>query len=270
MKYYASSIDSSLWNNIKPSPVLCQISHHIPQYGKATFTSRANKSSNLSFTLEMMIQPGHTTPVSLISRAPLWRPGITDRNLLQFQFQKYQNLELNDRVPWIMLNELEMGMEPTFFYNDWNNPKDKIAVGLSPVNFSTKYHEFKKCMNGLLPYNLEDFSFVVFYYRKGSAMTEHSVSMLEKLSEYLKHDNQVAGIHIESFTDSYGGITQNKRIARKRASNLRRFFMKRGVPKSKIKIKMNAMKRFAAKNSLASERAKNRRVILRIRHHAED
>ena len=86
-----------------------------------------------------------------------------------------------------MLNELEMGMEPTFFYNDWNNPQDKIAVGLSPVNFSTKYHEFKKCMNGLLRYNLEDFSFVVFYYRKGSVMTEHSVSMLEKLSEYLKN-----------------------------------------------------------------------------------
>ena len=189
MKYYASSIDSSLWKNIKSSPIICQIAHDIPQYGKAIFTSHADKSSNLSFALEMMIQPRHTTPVSLISRAPLWRPGINDRNLLQLQFQKYQNLEMNNRVPWMMLNELETGMEPTFFYNDWNNPQDKIAVGLSPVNFSTPYHDFKKCMNSLLPYNLEDFSFVIFYYKKGSIMTEHSQEVLEKLSRYLKHDN---------------------------------------------------------------------------------
>ncbi len=38
-----------------------------------------------------------------------------------------------------MLSELEQGMSPTFYYNDWYSEQDKISVGLSTARFKGAY-----------------------------------------------------------------------------------------------------------------------------------
>ena len=115
-----------------------------------------------------------------------------------------------------------------------------------------------------LRYNLKDYSFTVLYYQKGVKLTDLSSEEMAKLAEYLKYDNELHAIHIESFTDAYGARTANQYIARQRAKNLRNFFIRHGIPKNKIHMKTNVMKRYVARNNKSSERAKNRRVVLRI------
>ena len=158
-------------------------------------------------------------------------------------------------------------MEPTFFYTDWHNKTDKVAVGLSPANFDGEFLRFKQCINRLLDYNLRDYSWTVFYYQYGNKMTHESQQELEKLSSYLLYDNEFTRVTIDSYTDSYGGPTQNRKIAQRRASSMKKFFTDRGVSKSRIITRSHPMKRYAAKNSLSVERANNRRVVIRILKH---
>jgi hypothetical protein len=49
-----------------------------------------------------------------------------------------------------MLCELEQGMNPTFYYNDWYSDQDKISVSLSTAKFKKAYREFVACVGNLL------------------------------------------------------------------------------------------------------------------------
>jgi sodium-type flagellar protein MotY len=269
LRYYSAAIDRSEWSITHNTPIFCEIQHQVPHYGVASFVSRAGKTPNMHFLLDMLIEPQYVTEVSLISRAPGWRPGIIDQPLLTLIFQRFQDVEIKTRISWIMLNELEQGMEPTFFYGDWNSPQDKIAVGLSPANFKAKFLSFKECIAGLLPYALKDFQFFVLYYEHGTKLTYESEQVLNKLSKYLNHFNDLKHVHIEAYTDSYGGLAKNKRNARSRARLVKQYFVKHGIPKRRIRTKSHGMKRFASKNNLPSERQNNRRVVVRITQHPE-
>jgi outer membrane protein OmpA-like peptidoglycan-associated protein len=264
LRYYGASIENSDWSITQYSPIICEMTHTIPRLGNVYFTSEARKTPNMTFTMEMMVKPRHVTPVKLVSHAPLWRPGVTDQHLLDLKFQRARNPEISERVAWIMLNELELGMEPTFFFNDWNNPKDKVAIGLSPVDFNINYAEFKNCLVNLLDYSLKDFSFMTLFFSRGSELTPESYNKFEKLKRYLLYDNVIHRVHIDSYTDGYGGLRANKRVARARAKLIKDIFIEFGVSASKIVVKTHAKKRFVGKNSTLSERLKNRRVVLRV------
>ena len=75
-----------------------------------------------------------------------------------------------------MLNELELGMKPTFFQR-LEQLNDKVAIGLSPVDFNVNYDEFKLCMNNLLDYSLKDF-FMTLYFSRGSQLTQNHNKIL--------------------------------------------------------------------------------------------
>lgn len=264
LRYYGASIDKADWRVTQYSPIICEMRHHIPNFGSVYFTSKARKTPNMTFRMEMMVKPRHVTPVKLVSHAPLWRPGITDQHLLDLKFERARDPEITQRIAWIMLNELELGMEPTFFFNDWNNPNDKVAIGLSPVDFNVNYDEFKLCMVNLLDYSLQDFSYMTLYFSRGSQLTRKSHQIFERLKRYLLYDNVVSKVHIDSYTDSYGGFKANRSVARARAKLIKDIFVKFGVPANKIFVKTHPKKRFVGKNNIPSERQKNRRVVLRI------
>ena len=104
------------------------------------------------------------------------------------ELKKQFNPDMPEKAAWTMLTELEQGYVPTIYYADWHSPWDKVAVGLSSINFADTYDQFLGCVDNLLPYSFEDIAYTVLSYQSNSdKLTRASRERLVKIGEYLKH-----------------------------------------------------------------------------------
>jgi outer membrane protein OmpA-like peptidoglycan-associated protein len=265
MRNYSANQDSSNWEVVKTTRLQCQLNHEVPYYGEAIFKASASKNKNLTFNLDMVVRPENYAIAGLKAVPPSWRSGLPARDIANMKLLKKFDGELGNQTAWEMLTELEKGFYPTFYYQDWQNSADKIAVGISSVNFKQAYWAFLQCRDELLPYSFEDISFTVMNYQSNSSkLTKSSQQRLDKIAEYLKNDSTIESISIDSYTDSYGGRWNNLDLSRKRAKAIKDYMVSLGVDENKVKTTGFGEKRFVDTNDNILGRDKNRRLIIQI------
>lgn len=265
MRNYSANQDSSNWEVVKTTRLQCQLNHEVPYYGEAIFKASASKNKNLTFNLDMVVRSENYAIAGLKAVPPSWRSGLPARNIANMKLLKKFDGELGNQTAWEMLTELEKGFYPTFYYQDWQNSADKIAVGISSVNFKQAYWAFLQCRDELLPYSFEDISFTVMNYQSNSSkLTKSSQQRLDKIAEYLKNDSTIESISIDSYTDSYGGRWNNLDLSRKRAQAIKDYMVSLGVDENKVKTMGFGEKRFVDTNDNILGRDKNRRLVIQI------
>lgn len=265
MRQYAANLDNSKWQLSNESRLECTLSHNIPNYGEAKFYSKANRKSNLEFELDMMRLPDNYSLAEVRSVAPKWRPGVAGYTLADMKLHKQFAPSLPKKVAWTMLNELDQGMSPTFYYDDWYRSDEKISVGLSTAKFQRAYQEFVNCVGNLLNYNFDDISYTVLNYQFGTDdLTKSSKRKLAMIAEYLSLDKELELVLIDGYTDSYGPRNANYEMSKRRAQTIREQFVKTGIDPSRIEAKGYGEKRHVASNDTIIGREKNRRVVIRM------
>lgn len=265
VRHYQASIDSSKWQFSKQTRLQCRLEHAIPRYGKAVFSSAAGRSLNLNFALDMLRLPDNYSFAKVSSVPPSYRPGVASKSVTEMKLLKQFDGELTQKPAWILLNELEKGMTPTFYYQDWYSQFDKVVVGVSAVNFHQAYDEFLLCLDNLLPYSFEDISLTVLTYQKNSSeLSKSSKKRLAMIAEYLKQDVELELVLVDAYTDSYGGRFHNQELSKKRAAAIQSFFVEHNVDKDRVKIEGFGEKRHIASNQNIIERSKNRQVVIRM------
>lgn len=263
MRSYTASITESNWTITKNTPTACVLEHQIPRFGKVNFSSVANKNINLDFAMNMLQKPAKRTDVELRSIPPKWNVSRPSSHITNLVYFKQFNGEVLDDKAWLMLNELEKGMSPTFFYRDWYNASESISVGVSAVNFTPQHAIFMDCVNQLLPYSFEDISFTTLNYKKNSQdLDRRSVNKLKMIRDYLKYEPEMELVLIDSYTDSYGGRYNNEQLSKKRANDLKSILEESGIAGSKISVGAYGEKRHIASNVNVQGRDKNRRVVI--------
>lgn len=187
------------------------------------------------------------------------------KEIADMSIRKQFNGDLPERAAWTMLSELEKGYWPTIYYQDWHNPYDKVAVGLSASNFVQQYYDFSRCVANLLPFSFEDIAYSVLTYEKNSdEFTRQSKKKLNMIGEYLKEDPELELVLLDAYTDSYGGRWHNEQLSVRRAEKVKRYFADMGVPEDRIEVTGHGEKRHIAPNTNEMSRAKNRRVVIRM------
>jgi len=263
MRSYGASINQSSWSLIKNTPTACILQHQIPRIGQANFASVASKDNNLDFELAMRQKPAQHTAVEVRSLSPKWKPQGASTHLTNMQYFKQFNGEINDQQAWVLLSELEKGMQPTFFYQDWYNKSDQVSVAVSAVNFEPQHQKFMDCVSKLLPYSFDDISFTTLNYRKNShTLDNRSQKKLQMIQDYLKHEPEMELVVIDSYTDSYGGRYNNEMLSKKRAQQMKAILEQAGISAEKIVVDGYGEKRHVASNAKVQGRDKNRRVII--------
>ena len=264
-RQYSADLKSSHWQLSADSRLECTLAHQIPNYGEARFYSRASRQLNMEFELDMLLLPDNYSLAEVRSIAPQWRPGTSGRTLAQMKLHKQFAPVLPKKVAWTMLSELEQGMNPTFYYNDWYSSQNKISVGLSTAKFKKAYKEFVSCVGNLLNYSLDDIAYTVLNFQFGSdKFTKASEKRMAMISEYLSLDPDLELVLIDAYTDSYGGRSINQKASDKRADKIRKYFIESGVDVARIESKGYGEKRHIASNETSLGRAKNRRVVIQL------
>ncbi|GLX80070.1 smf-dependent flagellar motor protein MotY [Thalassotalea insulae] len=265
IRQYQADLGSSQWQLTNASRLECTLSHNIPNYGKAKFYSRANRNSNMEFELDMLRLPDNYSLAQVRAIAPNWKPGIAERTIADMKLHKQFSPDLPKKVAWTMLSELEQGMNPTFYYDDWYNENDRIAVGLSTSRFNKAYQEFIGCVGNLLNYSFDDIAYTVLNFEFNSdQFTKASKRRIAMITEYLSLDTELELVLVDGFTDSYGGRATNQKTSEQRANKIRDYFVKNGIDPSRIEAKGYGEKRHIASNDTVLGRAKNRRVVIRM------
>jgi len=265
LRQYSAAIEQSSWQLSKNSPLECQLQHEIPQFGQAVFRSVASKGLNLDFELQMLRLPDSYGLAEVLSMPPAWRPGEPAKAVASMQLLKQYNGDLPKKTAWTLLTELEHGFSPTFYFNDWYSPYDKVVAAMNPVQFPESYHQFNQCIAKLLPYGFDDIAFTVLSYESGGdQLTRESQRRLAQIAEYLKYDQDIDYVEIQGYTDSYGGRWMNEQLSVKRAEKVKNFFVSVGLSEDKVQVEGFGERRHVAPNDTALERKKNRRVVLQL------
>ncbi|MGI5309413.1 flagellar protein MotY [Rheinheimera sp. WS51] len=265
LRQYSATIEQSTWQLSTNTPLECQLRHDIPRFGQALFRSVASKSLNMAFELQMLRLPDNYALAEVISVPPAWRAGEPSKAIATMQLLKQFNGELPKKAAWTLLTELEQGFSPSFYFNDWYSPDNKIVAFINPVQFSATFTAFNQCIAGLLPYSFEDIAFTVLNYETGSdQLSRESSRRLAQIAEYLKYDSDIDYVEIQGYSDSYGGRWMNEQLSIKRAEKVKSFFVKAGLSADKVQVTGFGERRHIAPNQIAIERKKNRRVVLQL------
>lgn len=265
VRHYEADLYDSSWQLADNSRLKCTLTHEIPNYGQAEFSSVANKKLNMDFQLEMLRLPDTYSLAEVRSVPPSWKPGKQGRTIATMDLHKQFSPNLGKKVAWTMLSELEQGMNPRFFYRDWYNDNDKVAVGLSPAQFGKAYKEFVSCVGNLLNYSFDDISYTVLNYESNTAeLTKASKKRVKMITEYLSLDDDLELVLIDAYTDSYGGRWPNLKLSERRAEKIRKYFIDAGIDVARITATGYGEKRHIASNQTVLGREQNRRVVIRM------
>lgn len=266
VRQYAATLDNSAWSVKTATALRCELVHAIPHFGEARFVSTASKETNLLFQLKMQHQPDSYSLAEVLSVPPSWRAGEQAKALTDMKLLKQFDGDLPKQQAWTMLTELEQGFSPTFYFDDWYSPFDKIAAQLNPIHFGPSYQQFNLCMAGLLRFTFDDIALTVLNYQSNSdALTRDSEARLQQIAEYLKHDKSIAAVDIDTYTDSYGGRWINEELSRKRAKALKDFLVSAGIDEKVIRTEGFGEKRHVASNDTQRGRATNRRAVVQLK-----
>lgn len=262
---YQSGLDNSKWQITTETRLQCDLVHEIPNYGHAVFSSEAGKIDNLAFELEMMRLPADYSLANIESVPPRWKPGKGSKPITDMQWRKQFNGDVDERSAWIMLTELEKGYFPTLYYTDWHNRHDRVAVALASTNFRDPYYDFLNCRSNLLKFSFDDISQLTLNFEFGGAELDKDSKMkLAQVEEYLKHDNQIESISVKAYSDSFGGRWHNYEVSKKRAEQIKMFFVEAGIDGTKISVEGFGERRHIASNQTELGRQENRRVIVQM------
>lgn len=263
VRHYKASDTSSKWAISSETRLECRLSHNIPRFGEVVFTSYAGKKPNMEFELDMLRLPDNYSFASVHSIAPAYRPGVPTKTISDMSLKKQFNPDVPEKAAWTMLTELEKGFVPTIYYADWHNPYDKIAVGLSNINFLDSYEKFLHCRDNLLKFSFEDISYTILNYQSNTAeLSKASKKRLAQIGEFLKHSPNIEAIEINAYTDSYGGFWPNMDLSKKRAQVIKEYLASVGVDKNRVVVTGFGEKRHVASNKTELGRATNRRVVI--------
>jgi outer membrane protein OmpA-like peptidoglycan-associated protein len=265
VRHYSATLDDSAWQISEQNRLTCEMAHDIPRYGTVRFQSEASKQLNLRMTMDMRQLPDSYGVAAIESVPPRWQPGASSYRIGDMKLYKQFDGELRKQLAWTLLSELEKGRYPTFFYEDWYNHRDKVAVSLSAVNFRGTYDDFLDCVSALLPFSFDDIAYTVLNHEADTEkLTLSSQRKLKQISDYLKVDNDLELVLVDAYTDSLGARGPNRELTKRRAEEIQQFFVDRGIQAERIKTVAHGEDRPIQSSDNELNRQINRRVIVQL------
>lgn len=261
---YSQFLEAGGWR-ADTSVFACELSHSIPYYGEAVFTTRAGERSQ--FYLAPQSNRLKTGKAALVARSPVWLEQPRTVNLGEVVVDEGARPVVLQSLPTErMLAELYNGRELAFTREPWYGDERVSEVAITTVGFRDAYESYLGCLTGLLPANFDQIKRTAVYF--GSNQYEDfdtaELRKLDHIVAYVKADPTVKEFYIDGHTDSVGTRDDNLELAQKRADEVTRYLVNKGVPEGAIISRWHGERYPVAANDTVKNRAKNRRVTIRL------
>ena len=240
----------------------CRLIQPITDFGSGVFVRRAGEQAVFRLnSVNSVLGEGSAT---LLAAAAPWQPGREDINLGSVRIGRGHVLfnSSQGQAGGLFRGLLE-GRSPVVRH--YSSTHGVSEVRLLPVKFRQAYGDYQTCTTKLLPRNFEQVrqSRIAF----PGTTTELDASALNSLNvilEYLKVDPTVNRIILDGYSDNNGNRLTNRELSRRRALAVMDYFKAHGFDESQISLRFHGEQYPLVPNSSAANRAKNRRVTVRL------
>lgn len=258
---FQTRLESIEWK-VEGDKFECRLIQPITDFGSGAFVRRAGEQAVFRLNSSNSVL-GEGSATLLAAAAP-WQPGRGDINLGSVRIGRGHVLFNSSQVQaGRLFRGLLEGRSPVVRH--YSATSGVSEVRLLPVRFRQAYGDFQACTTKLLPKNFEQVqqSRIAF---PGAAI-ELDASALRSLNviiEYLKVDPTVNSIILDGYSDNSGNRLTNRELSRRRALAVMDFFKAHGFDESQISLRFHGEQYPLVPNTSAANRAKNRRVIVRL------
>ncbi len=263
---YSATLDNSSWQ-VQSSMLECKLSQSIPRLGSAVFQHKAG--DDLLFYLDASLANLELGSASLVAGGSAWKVNSVAELIADI------DITIGDKPVQVaypksnqILNSLNKGMEITINVDAEKDASivDDVKVVISTINFNNAYQKYLTCMAQLLPVNFAQIArSAIFFDTNNASLSEEVEQNLALIALYVIADKRIDHVIIDGHTDNVGNKRINRNLSKRRANIVAAFFKKAGVSKKLIKIRYHADKYPVLTNNTEGNRARNRRVTIRLK-----
>ena len=259
-------VDEAVWE-VSSTIFECRLVQPIPRYGQAVFDTRAGESPRFYLDPQKNLMKVGKAHIRL--DAPTWKRGEQQRDLgevmvTQTDYRGYP-VVLDEKMSDTLLSELAAGYSPVFTRSSNYSETDPIQVGLLPVNFKQAFEDYRRCLVNLLPANFDQISRSKVHFDTGKYVLDHEArELLDLIAIYMKGDVSVNEVYIDGYTDTVGRKISNIELSKKRAETVLDYLVDAGISDDLVVTRYHGQLYPLAKNNSDANRAKNRRVTIRL------
>lgn len=257
---YEANISEAQWL-VTSSPFECRMSQPIPALGVAKFYHQAG--DNLHFEVQADSQLPVTKDLALSLVPPLWNRQLDANRITVLNQTESGVLRIDGEIPDSLIRGLLFGYAVELSHATARAQRDSVTV--SPVRFRESFRDFQTCMAQLLPYNFDQIARSKIMFSAGQEnLTEKNRRDLKDVARYVLADKEVNAIYVDGYTDNVGKRFDNIELSRKRAEEVALYLIHLGVNPDIIALRYHGDYYPLAPNNSDANRAKNRRVTVRL------
>jgi outer membrane protein OmpA-like peptidoglycan-associated protein len=201
---------------------------------------------------------------TLLAAAAPWQPGRDDINLGTVRIGSGNVLFNSSQVQaGRLISGLMDGRSPVVRHSSADGRVSEVR--LLPVRFTKAFADYQGCVAKLLPQNFEQVKqSEVGFPGGGIELDSAAKARLQVMLEYMKADPTVNHIELDGHSDNSGNRLTNRDLSRRRALAVMDFFKANGIQESQITLRFHGERYPLAPNTNNANRAKNRRVAVRL------
>ncbi|WP_085718671.1 OmpA family protein [Pseudomonas sp. B28(2017)] len=258
---FQTRLESIEWT-VEGDKFECRLAQPITDFGSGEFVRRAGEQATFRLkTYNPMIGGGSAT---LLAAAAPWQPGRDDINLGTVRVGSGSVLFNSSQVQaGRLISGLMDGRSPVVRHSSGDGRVSEVR--LLPVRFSKAFADYQSCVAKLLPQNFEQVKqSEVGFPGGGIELDSAAKARLQVMLEYMKADPTVNHIELDGHSDNSGNRLTNRDLSRRRALAVMEFFKANGIQESQITMRFHGERYPLAPNTSNANRAKNRRVAVRL------
>jgi len=240
----------------------CRLSQPITDFGSGEFVRRAGEQA--TFRLKAYNGTLGAGSATLLAAAAPWQPGRGDINLGSVNIGSGNVLFNSSQVQaGRLISGLMDGRSPVIRHASGDGRVSEVR--LLPVKFSKAFNDYQGCVAKLLPQNFEQVKqSEVGFPGEGVDLDPAAKAKLQVMLAFMKADPTVNHIELDGHSDNSGNRLTNRELSRRRALAVMDFFKANGIQESQITMRFHGERYPLAPNTNAANRAKNRRVAVRL------
>ncbi len=201
---------------------------------------------------------------TLLAAAAPWQPGRGDIDLGTVRIGRGQVLFNSSQAQaGRLFRGLLEGRSP--LVRHYSSTGGLSEVRLLPVKFRQAYSDYEACTTKLLAKNFEQVRQSQIGFPGGGIELDIKARFtLQVMLDYLKADPTVNHLILEGYSDNSGNRLTNRELSRRRAMAVMSYFKENGLQESQMTLRFHGEQYPLAPNNSAANRAKNRRVSVRL------
>lgn len=258
---FQTRLESIEWT-VEGDKFECRLSQPVTDFGSGEFVRRAGEQAIFRLKSHNPMLGGGSA-ILLAAAAP-WQPGRGDINLGSVRLGSGDVLFNSSQVQaGRLISGLMEGRSPVVRRNTGDGRVSEVR--LLPVRFNKAFSDYQGCVAKLLPKNFEQVKqSQIGFPGEGVELDARAKAQLQVMIDFIKADPTVNHVELDGHSDNSGNRLTNRELSRRRALAVQDFFKANGFQESQITVRFHGERYPLVPNTSAGNRAKNRRVAVRL------